>query len=129
MKRTTVILTDEQAKRLDSARRQLGVAASELVRRALDAYLDVEEPSENGREMDSSNALEPQGGSLWFVGLGRSSRYETATNAGHVLDDEYLRYIWEDSFGGTRSAGELHARPRGHEHGADDEAQVSRQVR
>jgi hypothetical protein len=108
MKRTTVVLTDEQAKRLDDERRRLGVPASAIVRQALDAYLglDGQELDEQAAERDSSDAADKPGDLRWLIGLGCRQPI-TAAEAERLRADEYLRFIWEDSFGGEPSFDEL----------------------
>ena len=115
MKRTTVVLTEEQIRHLDDERQRLGVPASEIVRRALNAYfgLDGEQPRELRQEQATPDRTREGGSFQWLIGLGDSSRRTyTAKEIERFRDDEMLRYIWEDSFGGERSFDDLLATPR-----------------
>jgi hypothetical protein len=110
MKRTTVVLTEEHVKRLDDERQRLGVPASEIVRPALNAYfgLDGEELGGASQERASQDRTSANGSCQWLIGLADSSRRTfTAAEVERIRDDEMLRYIWEDSFGGERSFDDL----------------------
>lgn len=76
MKRTTVMLPDDLATVLDIERRQRDVSASEIVRLALAAYLDV-------------GSAPPK--RLSFIGLGASGHHDTASRIDEILAQEWER--------------------------------------
>ena len=74
MKRTTVLLPDDLAVRLELRRGHMRVSTSELLRRALEAYLAP--PPGIGREIS-------------FAGIGRSGTRQTARQAEEILEREW----------------------------------------
>ena len=78
MKRTTIVLPDDLAALLDWERRRRGVSAAEVVREALDAYLN--RPT----------------GPLPFIGIGRSGERDVADHGEEILDQEWASYLLEE---------------------------------
>ena len=89
MRRTTVLLDDDLADRLDYERRRRNQSTTAIVREALTEYLA------GGK---------PRSKQLGFVGLGRSGYQDTAQNFEQILAQEWPAAILADSFS---SAGPL----------------------
>jgi hypothetical protein len=79
MKRTTIVLSDEQAILLERERRRRGVPAAVVVRDALDAYFS------------------PAAGPLPFVALGASGESNIAQDAEEILHREWIIHLLEES--------------------------------
>ena len=108
MKTTTVVLTDEQANRLEAEVERSGTPADVLIGRALDEFFGI---ASNGAEASMGTASESvdeppaanESPFRWLIGIGRSDGGNLSENIEQILAEEWPRYIEEDSFGGQRS--------------------------
>lgn len=92
----TVPLEDEQIERIEQESRRLGIPSVEVIQRAVDTYLGIFHV--NGEE--SENPI------LGIIGLGRSGKRRTSEDIERILEEEYPKYIYEDSFSDFLSTSE-----------------------
>jgi hypothetical protein len=88
MKTMTVPLEDEQIERIEEESRRLGIPFVEVVQRAVDNYLGIFHV--NGDESEDPF--------MALVGIGRSETPLSAEEIERVLEEEYPKWIYEDSF-------------------------------
>ena len=86
MRRTTILLDDDLADRLDYERRRRNQSTTAIVREALTDYLA------GGKRVKR----------LGFIGIGRSRHGDTARNIDEILAREWPAAILADSFSPAR---------------------------